>query len=64
LYWYAYRDPVRNVAVLRFGIAANGLTAATFVILGLTGGIPLIACLSAALMIIFAVAFALLMPRE
>jgi hypothetical protein len=64
LYWYAYQDPVRNVAILRFSILANTLSAVTMVVLGLTVGVPMLAWFSAALMVFFAVSFAVLMPRE
>jgi hypothetical protein len=39
-YWYAWKDPVRNVAIIKFGILDNGLVTATILILGFTVGLP------------------------
>ena len=38
-YWYAWKDPVRNVAIIKFGILDNGLVTATILILGFTVGL-------------------------
>ena len=64
-YWYAYRDPVRNVAILKVGIVDNGLATLTIIFLGLTVGISSwFVWVSALLSAFFAAAFAVLMPRE
>ncbi|HNF94911.1 MAG TPA: hypothetical protein PLQ75_09715, partial [Anaerolineales bacterium] len=31
-YWYAYKDPVHNIAILRAGIVDNGLVSLVFII--------------------------------
>jgi hypothetical protein len=38
-YWYAWKDPVRNVAIIKFGILDNGLVTATILFLGFTVGL-------------------------
>ena len=38
-YWYAWKDPVRNIAIIKFGILDNGLVTATILILGFTVGL-------------------------
>ena len=38
-YWYAWKDPVRNVAIIRFGILDNGLATATILFLAFTAGL-------------------------
>jgi hypothetical protein len=38
-YWYAYRDPIKNMAILKFGVIDNGLATLTIIILGLTVGV-------------------------
>ncbi len=64
-YWYAYRDPVRNVAILKVGIVDNGLATVTIIFLGLTVGISSwFIWVSGLLTAFFGVAFAVLMPRE
>jgi hypothetical protein len=62
-YWLAYRDPVRNRAILQAGIADNGLITLTVIVLAITRGIESwFIALSAALTAGFCVAFILLMP--
>jgi len=39
VYWYAWKDPVRNVAIIKFGILDNGLVTATILFLGFTVGL-------------------------
>ena len=64
-YWYAYRDPVRNVAIVRAGVVDNGLVTVTIVVLGLTiGGLSWFMWVSAVLTALFGIAFLALMPRE
>jgi hypothetical protein len=38
-YWYAWKDPVQNVAIIKFGILDNGLVTAAILILGFTVGL-------------------------
>ena len=65
VYWYAFRDPVRNVAIVKFGIVDNGLGALTLLVLALTAGLSSwFYWVSLALMIVFCLAFVALMPRE
>ena len=63
-YWYAYKDPVRNIAILKAGIVDNGLV--TLVILFFTALYDLKSVLmwvSALLAFIFFISFILLMPK-
>ncbi len=63
-YWYAYRDPVRNIAILKLGVVDNGLAA--LVIIGLTalnGLSSVFLWVTALLTFIFFIAFILLMPK-
>lgn len=63
-YWYAYKDPIRNVAILKAGIVDNGLV--TLVIIVLTVFYDLRSVLmwvTGLLTFLFFVSFILLMPR-
>ncbi len=63
LYWYAWKDPVRNVAVLRFGVLDNGLTAVTILVYALAGGsMGWFLWGSALLTAFFSISFTLTMP--
>jgi hypothetical protein len=62
-YWFAYRDPVRNRAILQAGIVDNGLVTLTVLFLAVTRGIESwFIALSAALTAFFCLAFVLMMP--
>jgi hypothetical protein len=62
-YWLAYRDPVRNRAILQAGIADNGLITLTVIVLAITRGLDSwFIAVSAALTGFFCVAFIALMP--
>jgi hypothetical protein len=62
-YWLAYRDPVRNRAILQAGIADNGLITLTVIVLAITRGIESwFVAVSGALTGLFCLAFILLMP--
>ena len=37
LYWFAYKDPVKNVDIIKFAIVDNGLATLTLSVLILTG---------------------------
>ena len=64
-YWYAYKDPIKNVAILKVGIVDNGLTTLVnlyFVIFNdLRSSIMLVSALLAFLFFIF---FIVLMPKK
>ena len=62
-YWFAYRDPVGNRAILQAGIADNALITLTIIVLALTRGLESwFIGLSGALTGLFCIAFILLMP--
>lgn len=64
-YWYAYRDPLKNAAIVRVGVVDNGLVTLTIIVLGLTTGVSSwFIWISAVLTASFCVAFLVLMPRE
>lgn len=64
-YWYAYQDPVKNVAILKVGVVDNGLATLTVVVLGFTVGIASwFIWVSSVLTGLFCIAFIVLMPRE
>jgi hypothetical protein len=64
-YWYAYRDPVRNVAIVKAGVVDNGLVTLTIVVLGITAGdLGWFIWVSAVLTALFCIAFVVLMPRD
>jgi hypothetical protein len=64
-YWYAYRDPIKNIAILKFGVIDNALVTLTIIVIGLTVGVSswffwLSACMTA----FFCIALFWLMPRN
>jgi len=64
-YWLAYKDPVRNVAILKAGLVDNGLATVATVLIGLTSGISsAFMWISAVLTGLFFLSFLILMPRE
>jgi hypothetical protein len=64
-YWYAYRDPERNVAMLKAGLVDNALPTLLIIILGMLGRInSVFLWLSALLTGFFFLAFLLLMPGD
>jgi hypothetical protein len=64
-YWYAYREPIRNVAIIRFGVLDNGLSALTILAIAVTVGLSSwFYWVSLGLLLFFCAAFLLLMPRE
>jgi hypothetical protein len=64
-YWYAYRDPLKNVAIVKVGVVDNGLVTLTIIALGLTTGVSSwFIWASAVLTASFCIAFLVLMPRE
>jgi hypothetical protein len=64
-YWFAYKDPVKNTAILKVGVLDNGLATLTIIVIGLTRGLSSwFFWVSAALTAVFCIAFLTLMPRE
>ena len=64
-YWYAYRDPLRNAAILKVGVVDNGLVTLAVIVLGLTTGISSwFIWGSAVLTTFFCIAFLVLMPKD
>lgn len=62
-YWYAYRDPVRSIAILKFGVVDNGLVTLTIIVMGITvSALSWFFWLSAVLTAFFCIALACLMP--
>jgi hypothetical protein len=62
-YWYAYRDPLRNVAILRVGVVDNALATLVVVFTALTSGLSSwFVVLTGLLTAGFFVAFLWLMP--
>ena len=63
-YWYAYREPVRNVAILKMGVVDNGLATLVIIVLTALNGLSSVFMwVTALLTFIFFIAFILLMPR-
>ena len=64
-YWFAYRDPVANRAIVQVGIADNALITLTIIVLALTRGLESwFIGVSGALTGLFCMAFILLMPSR
>ena len=64
-YWFAYRDPLRNVAILKAGLIDNALPTLVIVFLGVTAGISSVFIwISGLLTGLFFLLFLLLMPKE
>ena len=65
LYWFAYRDPLRNKDIIRYGVVDNTLSTLAILAMAVTGGLSSIFFwISAVLTAFFAVAFWRLMPGE
>lgn len=64
-YWFAYKDPLRNVAIVKAGIIDNALPTLAIIYLGITVGVSsAFIWISAFLTGSFFLLFLLLMPRE
>ena len=64
-YWFAYRDPLRNVAILKAGHVDNALPTLAELYFGITSGISSVFIwVSGLLTDLFFLSFLLLMPRE
>ncbi len=64
LYWFAYKDPVKNVAIIRYAIVDNGLATLTLGVLILTGKGSWMFTMSAVFTFLVFIAFILLFPGE
>ncbi len=64
-YWFAYRDPIHNVAIMKAGLVDNGLITLVIFYLGLTAKVSsAFILISGLLTALFFVSFLALMPRE
>jgi hypothetical protein len=64
-YWFAYKDPVRNSAIVKAGLIDNALPTIAIAYLGITGGISsAFIWISGLLTGLFFVSFLVLMPRR
>lgn len=64
LYWFAYKDPVKNVAIIKYAIIDNGLAALTLGVLTFTGKGNWMFTMSAVFALFVFIAFILLFPGE
>ncbi len=63
-YWYAYKDPVRNIAILKAGVLDNGLaTLVTIVLTAFYGLRSTFIWVSGLLTLLFCLSFIVLMPK-
>jgi hypothetical protein len=63
-YWYAFKDPVHNIAILKAGIVDNGLvTLVTLVFIVFYGLRGITFLISLPLTLFFFISFILLMPK-
>jgi hypothetical protein len=64
-YWFAYREPLRNVAIIRAGLVDNALPTLVIAILGLAGRVSsAFIWVSGAATALFFLAFLVLMPEN
>ena len=64
-YWYAFRDPVRNVSIVKVGILDNGLVTLAILVFTVFYGLrSLFLLASGMLTLAFFVSFILLMPTQ
>jgi hypothetical protein len=63
-YWFAYKDPLHNVAIVKAGLIDNALPTLVIIALGITGGVSSVFIwISSFLTGLFFLSFLLLMPR-
>jgi hypothetical protein len=63
-YWYAYKDPIHNIAILKAGIVDNGLaTLVTLFFIVFHDLRSIMMLISAPLTLFFFISFILLMPK-
>ena len=64
-YWFAYKNPVWNTAIVKAGLIDNALPTLVIVYLGITRGVSsAFIWISGLLTALFFVSFLVLMPRE
>ena len=65
LYWFAYRDPVRNRDIIKYAIADNALATLAIIGVALTTGLSSwLFGISGVLTALFAISFWILLPKE
>ena len=64
LYWFAYKNPIKNVAIIKYAIVDNGLATLTLGVLILTGKGNWMFIMSAVFTFLVFIAFILLFPGE
>ena len=64
LYWFAYKDPIKNVAIIKYAIIDNGLAALTLGVLFFTGKGNWMFTMSAVFAFFVFIAFILLFPGK
>ena len=63
-YWYAYKDPVKNVAIVKAGVLDNALVTLTSLVFTLVYDLrSIFMWISALLVFVFFLSFVILMPR-
>jgi hypothetical protein len=63
-YWYAYKDPVKNVAIVKAGVLDNALVTLTILVFTLVYDLrSIFMWISALLVFVFFLSFVILMPR-
>ena len=63
-YWYAYKDPVKNVAIVKAGVLDNALATLTILVFTLVYDLrSIFMWISALLVFVFFLSFVILMPR-
>lgn len=64
-YWFAYKDPIRNVAILRAGLVDNALPTLAILLMGIVGRVSSAFVLVSGLFTgLFFISFLVLMPRD
>jgi hypothetical protein len=63
LYWFAYKDPVKNVDIIKFAIVDNGLATLTLSVLILTGKGNWMFTMSAVFGFLVFILFIILFPK-
>jgi len=63
LYWFAYKDPVKNVDIIKFAIVDNGLATLTLSVLILTGKGNWMFTMSAVFAFLVFILFIILFPK-
>jgi len=63
-YWFAYKDPLRNLAVIWMAVAHNGLGLLVIIILGLTAGIGWFLWVTVVIKLLLFIAFLILVPKS